>query len=309
MDDKNSMNDINESAENNTVQDGSQSVPEYITIDADNLTFRLEIFSGPLDLLLALIAKNKVNIYDIPISTILDQYLEYIHQMDLFNLEVASEFIVMAAQLMVIKSRMLLPKTQNDEQEDPRKELVDLLLEYKRAKQAAEILHELEFAYGGRFEKPPSPLPEEEKVREYSLEHPLSMLTQAYMRVYERNLERLEAEKNTQNLDNLIRTTRHVSVGEKIRDVVKRLSIGGGCAFSGLFEDARSRNEIVATFLAVLELIKDRKVKIEHISEDAENCDISLIEPYENADIYENAYNYTDIDMGTYTENDAEQDS
>lgn len=103
MDDKNSMNDINESAENNTVQDGSQSVPEYITIDADNLTFRLEIFSGPLDLLLALIAKNKVNIYDIPISTILDQYLEYIHQMDLFNLEVASEFIVMAAQLMVIK--------------------------------------------------------------------------------------------------------------------------------------------------------------------------------------------------------------
>lgn len=115
------MNDMNESVENDTVQDGSQSVPEYITIDADNLTFRLEIFSGPLDLLLALIAKNKVNIYDIPISTILDQYLEYIHQMDLFNLEVASEFIVMAAQLMVIKSRMLLPKTQGRRTRGPEK--------------------------------------------------------------------------------------------------------------------------------------------------------------------------------------------
>ena len=89
--------------------------PDYITITSDDLTFHLEIFEGPLDLLLGLIAKNKVNIYDIPIALILEQYMEYIHQMDLFNLEVASEFIVMAAQLMVIKSRLLLPKTQESE--------------------------------------------------------------------------------------------------------------------------------------------------------------------------------------------------
>ena len=169
--------------------------PDSITVETDDLTFHLEIFDGPLDLLLALIAKNKVNIYDIPIALILDQYMEYIHQMDLFNLEVASEFIVMAAQLMVIKSRLLLPKPENQE-EDPRKELVDLLLEYKRAKQTAEILHELEFTYGGRFEKPPSELPEEPAEKEYKLTHELSVLTDAYRLVYERNVEILEAKQN-----------------------------------------------------------------------------------------------------------------
>ena len=93
----------------------------------DGPTFKLEIYEGPLDLLLGLIAKNKVNIYDIPISLIFEQYMDYIHQMELFNLEIASEFIVMASQLMVIKSRMLLPKTEDDK-EDPRQELVDMLL-------------------------------------------------------------------------------------------------------------------------------------------------------------------------------------
>lgn len=148
--------------ENKDLALAEAQMPDTITIETDDLTFHLEIFDGPLDLLLALIAKNKVNIYDIPIALILDQYMEYIHQMDLFNLEVASEFIVMAAQLMVIKSRLLLPKPENEDEEDPRQELVDLLLEYKRAKQTAEVLHELEFTYGGRFEKPwPSELPEE----------------------------------------------------------------------------------------------------------------------------------------------------
>ena len=130
-----------------TVQNPAESIemPEGIVIESGDLTFKLDIFEGPLDLLLALIAKNKVNIYDIPIALILDQYLEYIHQMNLFNLEVASEFIVMAAQLMVIKSRLLLPRI-DEEEEDPRQELVDLLLEYQRAKKASEVLHELEFS-------------------------------------------------------------------------------------------------------------------------------------------------------------------
>lgn len=251
------------------------NVPEYITVQTDDLTFRLEIFEGPLDLLLGLISKNKVNIYDIPIAIILDQYMEYIHQMDLFNLEVASEFIVMAAQLMVIKSRLLLPKADELE-EDPRKELVDLLLEYKRAKQAAEILHELEFTYAGRFEKPPAVL-EEDKDREYKLTHELEILTQAYRRVYERNLEMLEARNNTEKLDNLIRSTRQVSVNEKILHVMKKLAKKGNCEFAGLFEHAESRNEIVATFLAVLELIKGRRIKIERISEDCTECNLVLV--------------------------------
>ena len=251
-------------------------LPDSITVETDDLTFHLEIFDGPLDLLLALIAKNKVSIYDIPIALILDQYMEYIHQMDLFNLEVASEFIVMAAQLMVIKSRLLLPKPENQE-EDPRKELVDLLLEYKCAKQTAEILHELEFTYGGRFEKPPSELPEEPAEKEYKLTHELSVLTDAYRRVYERNVEILEAKQNVGKLDNLIRTTRHVSVNEKILHVMKRLAKEGHCEFSGLFAHAESRNEIVATFLAVLELIKGRRIQVKDLSEDGEHCELILI--------------------------------
>ena len=263
-----------ENIENGALQTAEEK-PEFLTVQSGDLTFHLEIFEGPLDLLLGLIAKNKVNIYDIPIVLILDQYMEYIHQMDLFNLEVASEFIVMAAQLMVIKSRLLLPKAEEAE-EDPRQELVDLLLEYKRAKQTAEVLHELEFSYGGRFEKPPSELPEDPKEKEYALTHELRVLTDAYRRVYERNIELMEARQNSGKLDNLIRTTRHVSVNEKIRAVMQRLHSTGNCDFAGLFDHAESRNEIVATFLAVLELIKNRRIRVEDLTENCENCRLVL---------------------------------
>ncbi len=244
--------------------------PEYITVESDGLTFRLEIFEGPLDLLLSLIAKNKVNIYDIPIALILDQYMEYIRKMDMFDLEIASEFIVMAAQLMVIKSRMLLPRA-DEEQEDPRKELVDLLLEYKRAKMAADILHDRELTYAGRYEKPAEKLPDDLK-HDYKLSHDLSVLTEAYRRVYERNLEMIEASQNTQKLDALIRTTRHVSVSEKINGVLSRVSKNGSYVFSGLFDNVESRSDIVATFLAVLELVKSRQIIIEDITEDYAEC-------------------------------------
>ena len=267
--------ELHEDVSEKILPDSITEAPEYITINTDGLTFKLEIFEGPLDLLLGLIAKNKVNIYDIPIALILDQYMEYINQMELFNLEVASEFIVMAAQLMVIKSRLLLPKL-NEEEEDPRQELVDLLLEYKRAKQAAEILHELEFTYAGRFEKPASVLEEAPEDKQYKLTHELEILTRAYRRVYERNLELLEAQKNAGKLDNLIKTTRHVSVNEKIKHVLKTLTEKGDCKFAGLFEHAESRNEIVATFMAVLELIKSRRIRVEDLNEKCDDCRLVL---------------------------------
>ena len=104
------------------------------------VTFHLEVFDGPLDLLLHLLSKNKVEIKDIPIASILDQYLEYIRQMKEFDLEVASEFITMAAQLMYIKSKMLLPVYEDENQEDPRASLVEALLEYQRIKEAGSVL-------------------------------------------------------------------------------------------------------------------------------------------------------------------------
>ena len=243
--------------------------------ETDEPMYKLEIFEGPLELLLSLIAKNKVSIYDIPIALILDQYMEYLHKMEQFDMEIASEFIVMASQLMVIKSRMLLPRN-NEEDDDPRQELVDMLLEYQRAKQTAVVLHEREFSYSGRYEKPPEQL-EDMKKEEYKLHHDISLLQDAYLRVYARKIELMEANENTQKLDNLIRTTRHVSVNERILHVMKILVRKGKCDFAGLFEHAESRSEIVATFLAVLELIKGRRIVVEQISPDNTDCRLVLV--------------------------------
>ncbi len=243
--------------------------------ETDEPMYKLEIFEGPLELLLSLIAKNKVSIYDIPIALILDQYMEYLHKMEQFDMEIASEFIVMASQLMVIKSRMLLPRNNEDE-DDPRQELVDMLLEYQRAKQTAVVLHEREFSYSGRYEKPPEQL-EDMKKEEYKLHHDISLLQDAYLRVYARKIELMEANENTQKLDNLIRTTRHVSVNERILHVMKILVRNGNCDFAGLFENAESRSEIVATFLAVLELIKGRRIVVEQISQDNTDCRLVLV--------------------------------
>ena len=208
--------------------------------------------------------------------------MDYLHKMELFNLEIASEFIVMASQLMVIKSRMLLPKVTEDE-EDPRQELVDMLLEYQRAKQTAVVLHDREFSYAGRFEKPPEKLDMPVK-SEYKLTHELSVLQDAYLRVYMRRIELMEAKENTKSLDTLIKTTRHVSVNERILHVMKRLVRSGSCDFAGLFENAESRSEIVATFLAVLELIKGRRIVVEALSEDNSDCKLILVRDKEKTD-------------------------
>lgn len=260
----------------------NEAAIEQYAKDNGALSFKLEIFEGPLELLLSLITKNKVNIYDIPIALILEQYMEYLHTMEMFNMEIASEFIVMASQLMVIKSRMLLPKVEDEE--DPRQELVDMLLEYQRAKQTAEILHDRELTYSGRYEKPAEEIKNISQT-EYKLTHDIKILQEAYMRIYQRRLELMEAQANTEKLDNLLKTTRHVPVNERILHVMKLLVRKGNCSFAGLFEKAESRSEIVATFLAVLELIKGRRIMVEGISEDYEDCRITLIRDKEKEEL------------------------
>ena len=108
----------------------------------EQLKFSLEVFSGPLELLLHLISKNKVSIYDIPISLILEQYMEYITRMQDMDMEVAGEFIDMASRLMLIKSRMILPRESDDPKDDPRTEIIDALLEYQKAKENADELRD-----------------------------------------------------------------------------------------------------------------------------------------------------------------------
>ena len=119
----------------------------------EELNYKLEVFEGPLDLLLSLITKNKLDIYDIPISLIFDQYMDYIERMREMNMEIASEFIVMASELMLIKSRMLLPKPKESEEVDPREDLVSALLLYQQAKKYAKDLSERWDVYSGRFIK------------------------------------------------------------------------------------------------------------------------------------------------------------
>ena len=115
----------------------------------EQLVFKMEVFEGPLDLLLSLIAKHKMDIRDIQIAIIFDQYMEYVEEMKRMDMEIAGEFITMASELMYIKSRMLLPK----QEEDPREELVRVLMEYKTAKEIASWLSEREDDFSGRFEK------------------------------------------------------------------------------------------------------------------------------------------------------------
>ncbi len=238
----------------------------------DSPKFKLEIFEGPLDLLLSLIAKNKVNIYDIPIAVILDQYMEYIHEMEMFNMEVASSFIVMAARLMLIKSRMLLP-VQKDE-EDPRQELVDMLLEYQRAKKTAEVLHDREFTYWGRYEKPAEDIGVDP---EYRLTHDIEILKEALHRILARNDELEEnAFEMEQNIGKHLTATRQVSVGEKIVSVLKSLAKKEKQRLDSFFDKVQSRGEVVATFLALLELIKGKRISITYYSDNYSDCDIVL---------------------------------
>ncbi len=246
----------------------------------EGLTFSLEeVFEGPLDLLLALIAKNKVSIYDIPIQLIFEQYMDYLAQMETFNMEIASSFIVMAAQLMVIKSRMLLPPKEEDE-EDPRQELVDMLLEYQRAKETAAELHDRELTYMGRFEKPPEKI---EAEPEYSLSHDIEVLKEAFVRAFSRRLTLEELAPIEEPIDELITATRQISVTEKIQSVVGVLKAVKRTTLGSVFMTAESKHELVATFLALLELIKGRRVTVVYLhEEDYADCDIEYNEDAED---------------------------
>ncbi len=216
---------------------------------------QLEIYEGPLDLLLHLIKKNEVNITDIPIATITEQYLATLDLMQSLNLDVAGEFLVMAATLVHIKSRMLLPSGQDEEDEeeegtDPRDELVRRLLEYQRFKEAAEELEKREILRRDVFVRPVEPPEGTEslELEKISLFDLLSALRHV--------LEKLPAEAvHEVTLDK-------ISVREKMNLILDDLRRRGRVVFQSLFEGAISRLDVVVTFLAMLELAKMRAVRI-----------------------------------------------
>jgi len=226
----------------------------------EELTFDLEVFSGPLDLLLNLISKNKVSIYDIPIASILDQYMEQLEEMKKMNLEVASEFIEMAAHLIYIKSKMLLPKEEIEE--DPRMPLALALAEYQRYQTILPSMKQLSTQGVGSYTRPAEMLEFDKKERRT---YELSVLIKAYHEVLEKLERRMPPP--TKSFHNIV-GKQISSVSVKIISVLRRLKRFTKVKFLDLFKTVKTRSDIVATFLAILELSKTDYVSIDQDERD-----------------------------------------
>ncbi len=222
---------------------------------------KLEIFEGPLDLLLHLIKENEVDIYDIPISTITAQYLEYIEIMKTLDLEVAGEFLLMAATLIHIKSKMLLPFSEEaDEAEeeggDPRQELVRRLLEYQKYKEAAAQLEQMRILGRDTFTKGQMPT---EGLEEGGLVN-LSLFD-----LLEALKEVLAKAPKTIGFDV---TLENITIADRINFIMEILSNGKSITFFSIFQSGSSRAMIVTTFLAMLELTKMKMIRIYQSEQD-----------------------------------------
>jgi segregation and condensation protein A len=228
----------------------------------EELNYKLEVFEGPLDLLLRLIVKNKVNICDIPIALIFDQYMEHIEAMKAVDMDITGEFITMAAELMLIKSRMLLPRTADTQEEDPRARLAASLLEYKRAKENSVILGERYTQFDGRIIKEPEVI-EEEIILET---HDIKMLQNAFRLIMKRNRDFIDITvKPEKTIGNLL-SYHTISIAGRIYGIMRHLYKNGDTDFQYFIFSSGSRSEIIATFVALLELLSSQRITI--ISDD-----------------------------------------
>lgn len=220
---------------------------------------KLDVFEGPLDLLLYLIKKEEVDIYDIPIEQVTTQYMQYLSVMQMLNLELAGEFVVMAATLMYIKSRMLLPTDQQitaddeDEGEDPRWELIRQLVEYKKFKDAALQLSQRESEQANIFvrQSPDAGIEVDQPVE--LAEVSIFDLIGAFQDVLKRANAREEFREITEE---------RYTVSDKIEEILYSLRDRSELVFQDLFHDTASRAEVVVTFLALLELIRLKRLRV-----------------------------------------------
>ncbi|HIR14714.1 MAG TPA: segregation/condensation protein A [Candidatus Choladousia intestinavium] len=227
---------------------------------------KLEVFQGPLDLLLHLIEKNKVNIYDIPIVEITDQYMEYVRQMQGENLEVMSEFLVMAATLLDIKSRMLLPpeKDEEGEEQDPRAELVQKLLEYKMYKYMSYELRERQEDAAFTLYKEPT-IPEEVKAyrQPVDVEELLAGVTvQELHRVFRDIMRRQEDRIDPIRSKFGTLEKEEVDLNETMGFVTRYIAGADSCTFRQLLTLRKGKLYVIVTFMTLLELMKEGKVEV-----------------------------------------------
>lgn len=230
----------------------------------ETLSYKFDVFEGPLDLLLNLIAKNKLNIYDIPIAELLEQYMAQIHEMQAADMDVASEFLEMAARLVHIKSVSLLPK--KEEEVALKQELTGQLLEYQQCKEAAMRLRE-RFSLDG-IVRAQADIPAD---LTYKRHHKPQELLSAYLSMLGKK-KPPEPQKPEDTISKLI-TRRVVSVASQIVFVLRSLWKKRHVSLKELFRGKNDPSERVAAFLAVLELVKDKRLRVDG---DGEDCEIKL---------------------------------
>jgi len=217
---------------------------------------KLDIFEGPLDLLLYLIRKNRIDIYDIPIALITEQYLQYLEVMSSLSLDLAGEYLVLASTLIHIKSQMLLPAPvlEGEEDEDPRAEMVRQLIDYQVFKDAAAelegrpILERDLFSRGDRTEEMPDSEGEQEKIEEISIFALIEAFGRIMARTDEAQLLQIDREK--------------ISLADRINEIMERLAQEGSLSFDDLMGQQGDRWRLIYTFLAILELVKLRMVRV-----------------------------------------------
>ncbi len=234
----------------------------------NTISYKIEGFEGPLDLLLQLIARNKLNIYDIPLITLIDQYLEQIELFKSEEMEIESEFLEMAARLLYIKTVSLLPK--HDEVVKLKEELTGELLEYMVCKQIAEKLGTMQSGFNSFVRKP-------EELRfdnTYELIHQKDVMYISYLSALGRGQRKLPP--STAPFTKIV-AKKIVAVSAKIVFVIRKLWTGSDKKLISLYKTAGSRSELVATFLAVLELCKANRV---HVEGDSDNAEITLIKEH-----------------------------
>jgi segregation and condensation protein A len=234
------------------------------------LKIKIENFEGPFDLLFHLIEKNQFNIYDIPINKITDQYMEYLFAMDELDLEIASEFLLVASTLLHIKSRMLLPekKEVQKEEEDPREELVLRLLEYKKYKEFSVTLKTREKDWLVLYYKLPEVIQftRSDELLELSSDE----LIRVYTDIARRNLRKINP--NVSAMNSIIQPEK-VSMKSKMREIMRELLNRVSFKFSEIFSfKNRTSTEVITGFMAILELAKQKRVQLEQKKPFSEIC-------------------------------------
>jgi segregation and condensation protein A len=225
--------------------------PQIVSDTRDELSIKLGEFAGPLDLLLYLIKQEQANIFDIPIARITDEYLKYIRLLKTFDIALAADFLVMAATLIEIKSKMLLPREpllEEEEMEDPRKELVDRLLEYEKFKSAAQMLYQKTTVEQAVFTRGK----QESDENNHEVNASVFDLLNVFQKIMSRHKEEVQLEIEREE----------ISLSEMIKNLKKRIFAAKELSLLKFFEEMHSKHELVIAFIAVLEIVRTESVKL-----------------------------------------------